>query len=414
VRTPGRSGLSHAQVSSLFWLNSLVSGGIALILLAASPLVVLLYREAEVAPVLACLSLVILLSGMSVAPAAVLMRNMRFVSLTIADVLAMLVRVGVTIWAAWAGMSYWSLVIGPVAGAFTLVVAAFAVSGWRPNWPKLVEGTRDIARFGLNLTGVSVASFFTQLADNMIVGAFAGKVAIGLYERSHTLMLQPLLQVISPLGRLGLPLLARVRDDIPLYRRTFERLLLLCLWLCTPVMLFCLILPDEIVLLLWGPRWAEAIPIFRFFAVWGLAAPVFWATAWLYISEGATGRQFRLSWVVALISIASFLVGVRWGAFGVVLVNSISYVLLQTPIMVWGATRRGSVRGWDFIQTLAAVIVPSVAVVAALLLAKPYIDGWWTPSGLVLSYGVFSLAFIATRPGRELFSFCWSLVRARR
>jgi polysaccharide transporter, PST family len=408
-----RRDLTHAQVSSLFWLNGMVSGGIAAVLLASSPLVSLLYREPEVTPVLAILSLVVLLNGMSMVPQAVLLRNMRFVSLTAVDLLAVLVRVCGMIWAAWAGLSYWSLVIGQLGGALVTVTAAFIVSGWRPSWPKMVAGTREIARFGLNLTGSSLATFFTQLADNMIVGVFAGKVAIGLYERSHTLMLQPLTQLLGPIGRLGLPLLGRVREDPPLYRRTFTRLLQLSMWLCAPVMLFCLVMPDAIVLFIWGEKWAAAIPILRFFAVWGLAAPVSWLTSWLYITEGETGRLFRLSMLTALISIASFLSGVHWGAFGVVFVNSITYVLLQTPLMVWGATRRGAVRARDFVQAVGAIVPPAAGAAAALIVARPYVHGWWTPAGFALAYAMFSLAFIATPGGRDLFAFCWNLVKSR-
>jgi polysaccharide transporter, PST family len=408
-----RQNLTHAQVSSLFWLNGMVSAAIAAALLVSSPLVAVLYREPDVTPVLASLSAVVLLNGLSMAPVAVLLRNMRFVQLTVADLAAMLVRLGVTVWAAWAGFSYWSLVMGQLAGALTTMAGAFLVSGWLPSWPKMVEGTREIARFGMNLTGVSLATFFTQLADNMIVGALAGKVAIGLFERSHTLILQSLMQLLGPIGRVALPLLARVRDDAALYRRTFVRMLLLCLWLSTPVMLFCLIMPDAIILFLWGERWAEAIPILRFFAVWGLATPVFWLTGWLYITEGRTGRQFRLTAITALISVASFFIGVRWGAFGVVLVNSITYLLLQTPIMVWGATRGGLVRGRDIVQALMAVTPPAAGAAAALIVARPYAHGWWTLGGFLLAYAVFSLAFIATPRGRDLFAFCWGLVKSR-
>src|SRR6476469_9903500 len=46
-----REGITHAQVSNLFWINVALSGAVSLILAAASPLVAWFYREERLVPI---------------------------------------------------------------------------------------------------------------------------------------------------------------------------------------------------------------------------------------------------------------------------------------------------------------------------------------------------------------------------
>ncbi|WP_372785070.1 lipopolysaccharide biosynthesis protein [Phenylobacterium sp.] len=402
--------LPPKQISSLFWLSLLVSAGLAAVLLVASPVAALVYREPHVTAVLAAMTGWLLLSTLSMVPLAILAREMRFVSATVADLAGIALGIGATIWAAWAGFSYWSLVIGQVVGAGATAVLAFALSRWRPSLPGIAPGTGEIARFGANLTGVSVAGYVSMTADNIIVGAFAGKVALGLYDRSYGLVLQPLNQLLAPLNRVALPLLSRVRDDPARYRRIYVQMLKLSLLLTAPVMLFCVTFAHPFIQFLWGPRWTNAAPIFFWFSVGGIVSPIFTTTGWLFASEGRTNRQFRLSVATALISLASFVIGIRWGAIGVVRLNAFTFILLQTPLMVWGAARNGLVTLRDFAGALLPLLIPAAVTTAALLALSGHLTGWLTLAALFAAYAVFGLVSLAMPGGRDLLATTWRLV----
>lgn len=407
--------LSDAQVSSLFWLNLLASSILALVILAASPVVGMIYREPEVTPVLAALSSLFILSTASMIPSALMSRQMRFLSLTAIDLSGMVITIVSTIAAAWAGMSYWSLVLGQLLGAAATAAMSYAATGWRPQTPRFVSGTAELARFGANLTGVNVAGYLSMTADNIIVGAVGGKVALGLYDRSYSLVVAPLAQLIAPLNRVALPLLARLREDSALYRKTYIQMLQFTLLLTLPTMIFCTTMARPFILFLWGARWEAAIPLFFWFCVGGLVAPVFSTTGWLYAAEGRTGRQLALASITAGISIASFIVGVIWGgAKGVVMTNAFTFTFIQVPLMAWGATKNGIVTKGDFARALTPLVFPSVITAAVLYGLSKVVSGWWTVPTLGLSFGLFGTALLALPQGRTLLRTIWGLLLAMR
>src|SRR6267143_6536480 len=59
--TVQREGITHAQVSNLFWINVVMSGAIGLIFAASAPLVAWFYREARLIPITVILASTFLL-----------------------------------------------------------------------------------------------------------------------------------------------------------------------------------------------------------------------------------------------------------------------------------------------------------------------------------------------------------------
>jgi PST family polysaccharide transporter len=403
------SNLQPQQINSLFWLNLLVTVGLSAALIASAPVVALIYREPHVTGLLAAMTGWLLISTLSMVPTALMSREMRFVAATFADLAGVAVGIGCTIWAAWAGLSYWSLVIGPLIGSATSAAVAFTFSRWRPGLPSIARGMGEVARFGANLMGVNVATYVTMTADNIIVGAFAGKVALGLYDRSYALVVQPLGQLVAPLNRVALPLLSRLRDEPILYRRTYIQMLRLTLLLTVPAMLFCAVLAEPVILLLWGERWAKAIPVFHWFSIGGLVAPLFMTSGWLFVSEGRAGRQFGIAAAGAIISVASFLIGVTWGVVGVVRVSALTYIFLQTPLLIWGLTKGGILTIQDFARALLPMCIPAALTTAALYAIEGHVHGWWTVPTLALAYLVFGFTVLIMPGGRDLATTTWRL-----
>src|SRR5437773_1185911 len=108
--TVQREGITHAQVSNLFWINVAVSGAISLIFAAGSPIIAWFYREPRLIPITLVLSSTFLLSGLTIQHTALLNRQMRFKAVAVIQVSSLLIGVAVGISMAWLNYSYWALV----------------------------------------------------------------------------------------------------------------------------------------------------------------------------------------------------------------------------------------------------------------------------------------------------------------
>ncbi len=114
-------------LSSCFWLNVAVAGVLAALLLVGAPLIGGFYKRTDLVPIVAALSLNLLLSGLLVVPAALLTRDMRFAVLARSQVLGSLVGAAAAIAMAWRGFGAWALVMQPLCGAVaTLSACALA------------------------------------------------------------------------------------------------------------------------------------------------------------------------------------------------------------------------------------------------------------------------------------------------
>ena len=257
-------------------------------------------------------------------------------------------------------------------------------------------------RFGANLTLVNVASYFSMTADNMIVGAHSGKVQLGLYDRSYTLTVGPLNQLLSPVSQISVPLLSRLQDKPELYKTSYNHMLRMALTLTMPAMLFCVVMATQLVPRMLGARWAEAAPIFSWVCFGGIIAPLFSSTGWIFTTQNRTGEQMKASIATAVISIISFAIGVHWGALGVARVSALSFTFIQVPLMLYVMTRKGVVTMQDILRTLTPFVM------ATLLVSIPL---YWMRSAhtapalvglFLLSYTSF-VVLLTMLPGRREF-----------
>ena len=132
--TVQREGITHAQVSNLFWINVVVSGLIGLSVAAAAPLVAWFYHEPRLVGITLALSITFLLAGSAVQHTALLNRQMRFKAISLIQVGSVLAGVLVGVGMAWLKYGYWSLVGLNLTTSLVALLMTWWASRWRPQF----------------------------------------------------------------------------------------------------------------------------------------------------------------------------------------------------------------------------------------------------------------------------------------
>src|SRR5882762_6187480 len=256
--TVQREGITHAQVSNLFWINVGISGAISLILAACAPLIARFYREPRLVPITLVLSCTFLLSGLTVQHTALLNRQMRFKALAFIQVGSMFIGVAVGIGMALLNYSYWALVASNLATVAAAVPLTWFAIPWRPQAPSRRSGIRPLVSFGANLATGGFIYSLARGADAMLIGRFYGPNALGLYTRAAALINRPMEQLLGPISSVFVPVLSRVQTQPERYRRMFlqvyEAMALASSFFGG--LLFALARPLTLVIL--GPKWEQA------------------------------------------------------------------------------------------------------------------------------------------------------------
>lgn len=378
-----RKKIFQDQVSALFWTNMIISTSIGVLLIVVSPLVGKLYGDDRASPLLVALSVSVPLATLFNIPASLMSRRLLFSRLALLEILVTVLSGTIAIALALEGWSYWSIVIGQILAAATGAMAVWLMCRWipdRPSWSAL--DTQDLAAGG-NLTIANITNFLSGSADNVIVGASAGAEALGLYDRSYRLAVQPISQLLGPIGRIAIPLMSRVSHDRERFKRMFLFLLGTVLFVTVPVFVVCIARGPDVVTFLLGEKWQPAGAIFSWICVGGLTSGVYTALLWLMISENRSRAMVLCTTVVCIISVSAFAIGAFWGALGVAKASGSSFLLISTPVAIYIATRQSRIALGEFVR----FCIPFAGAAAAGLLVHLVLPTFGT-ADLLLSLAI--------------------------
>lgn len=333
MATVQKDKITHEQISTLFWINVLISVVLGLCVLIGSPLVAMFYGKPELTAVTATLSISFILSGLSIQHAALLRRHMRFGSLAVVQIASQVITLTVTILLALYGWRYWALVGGSLTTAFFTVVLTFFFCPWLPGRMQKGTGVRDMLKFGGHLTGFNFINYFARNADNILIGRFIGADALGLYAKAYALFMMPISQIRGPLTQVAMPVLSSLKDQPERYVKYYQRLLDIMASLTIPLTLYCVIEADFLIRLLLGSQWLGAVPVFRILAIAGLIQPSFGTAGIVMLSLGYAKRQLRLGIINSFLIVLSFVVGLPFGIIGVAWAYAIITYVTFIPLV---------------------------------------------------------------------------------
>lgn len=404
MATIQRTEISHKDVSALFWLNAALGLLIALLSLALAPLVAWFYGEPRLGPVVAALAIAFVLGGAAVQHQALLRRQMRFGRIALLETLAMLAGTAVGIWAAAAGLRYWSLVLMQLATSVATLLLAFLFCRWLPGHPRRGADVRALLRFGAHLMGYNIVNYLGKSVDPALLGWRWGAIPVGFFGNARKLMQLPITQVSVPVTQVALPALSRIPDDPARYRAAYLRLVDKMLLLAMPVVAYLIAVSDWFVALLLGPQWGESSRLFAILGIGALLEPICNSAGWLLISQGRSREMLVVGISDAALRFGLIALLLPWGATGVA-VAVVARLALSFPLSLLVAGRRGPVTFADMARTLvapgAAAIAAFAAASAVRLLAAPSS----ATAGLLLSGAAAAPAALlvlwATRSGRR-------------
>jgi O-antigen/teichoic acid export membrane protein len=375
-----RPELEHKHINAVFWVNCAIGLGMTAIVAALSPVVAWFYGE----PVLKSLALVSSLSfsigSLGLAHRAVLTRNLLFSKVVTAELGAALFGgIGACV-LAWKGFGAWSLVAQALLVAVVDTVVAWRLSKWRPTLSFDSSALQGMVRYGANLAGFTSFNYWTRNLDNLLIGHYLGSIALGLYTRAYALMLLPVTQITQVLGRVMFATLSQVQSDTRRAKSIYLAATRVIALAAFPTMLGLFVVADLFIGILYGEGWQKAVPIFRILCVAGLGQAVGATVGWIYTSQGRTDLQFRWGVFSSIITAASFVVGIRWGAIGV----SWAYVVTGYVILWYPAWRIPfaliSLTFTEMLANLAASFVCAVVMAAAVWCLRLYLPQDWAPS----------------------------------
>lgn len=381
--------IDQNQVSTFFWINVMMGAVLAIAVALASPLIAAFFHEPKLVAISVAFALLGFVESLGTQHQGLLRRRMRFAALSIAEVASLSAGVGMGIVLALRGHGYWAIVGMRVVTEVTRVALLWIICDWRPDRSIQFSRVRPQLAFGGYLTLSQFVSYTARHVDRLLVGRVFGAEILGFYGRARGWLYTPAHLISRPVTRVAVPVLSRLRSESERYRAWFGRGQEILASIALPIAAYLFADTRAVVLLVLGDQWAPAIPIFQFLTPVAFAAVVRTGFNWCYVSLGRVDRKFRWEIVEMTVTIAAFLIGIRWGVNGVAIAWSLVAVLLTIPGALY-CFRGSPVRASDLVRAYAAPLIGSVAAAGAVrfFLTLRAIDG------LALAVAVHAVLFL--------------------
>ena len=213
--------VSDDHVSTVWTLNAARGVALAAVLTLASPLISEFMKEPRLVQVVPALSLSLVFGGLKSPKLSIFEKNSVFTQTIMMAILNSAVVVSVSALLAWLTKSYWSLILGTLAGQITACVASYVIAPMRPVLT--VRKFHELRRFSLLLALSELVNALNYQSDQLFLGRQLLSADVGFYTVGGRLAQLPVGEIVGPLTYTLFPAFQMVGAEperlAPVYKR---------------------------------------------------------------------------------------------------------------------------------------------------------------------------------------------------
>jgi O-antigen/teichoic acid export membrane protein len=335
VATIQRKTITHEDVSMLFWINA--AGGLAMSLIVAAcayPLA-LFYNEPRLVPITLLMATTFIWTSLTIQHAALLNRQMKYAHLAAVQISSNALSLAIAIALAWSGAGYWALLAREALRTVFVAIGVWICLPWIPSLPSRKARVSSMLTFGGDLTAFNLVYFISSSVDKVLIGRLFGAASLGLYRQGAQLALLPAAQLVYPVNNVAQSVLSRLQSDPERYRRSYSKLLMALCAVVMPLMLFLAIFARETILVAFGEKWLPATAILQIMALTSFIETAGSTVGSILLTTGKSRKYLIVGIAASLIMIASFVIGIPWGAEGIAFSHLVVTFLCLVPFLLW-------------------------------------------------------------------------------
>ncbi|WP_408034094.1 lipopolysaccharide biosynthesis protein [Thiorhodovibrio winogradskyi] len=320
--------------TTVFLINLGVAFALAGLLWLMAPVIAMFYNQLLLIPLLQAMLWLLPLGALVTVPNALLSQRLEFRKRAMAELVASTGSALLALWLAWRGWGVWSLVWQALTGAVLRAALLWWVSGWRPQGRFNGAAFAELFRFAGPLLLANAMNVASVRLQALMIGKLFDARALGFYGLAQDTQQAPAQFMNALINRVGLPVFSKVAREQPGQMAGALRLALrLSMFVFAPCMGGIAVLASPLVLVLYGPQWAEVAPILSILAL----AAIFWPLHVLNLAAlSALGRAdlvlrmeiIKALTMIPLVLVASFfgVIMVAWAVLG----SSLVCVVINT------------------------------------------------------------------------------------
>lgn len=225
------------------------------------------YQKEDLVNITKLLSLSVLFNSAQIVPRAFLQKELRFKHLGLITVGVQFLGGVTAIILAYSGFSYYSLVFQSILAGGISFLVFYALNPVKLIFNFRISAIKKIIRFSAFQFSFDFINYFSRNADNILVGKFFGSASLGFYDKSYRLMMMPVQNLTHVISPVLMPVLSKYQEDRNFVFQSYLKVTKLLAIFGFPLSVFLYFNAQEIVHIIFGPQWAQSVPVFKLLAL---------------------------------------------------------------------------------------------------------------------------------------------------
>lgn len=393
------------DICTVFWFNVGMSFVLSLALFLAAPWFACFFQQSALVNLTrASASLMFLNSTVSV-HMSLYQAKRDFKTPAIVSMCTTLVAMPFTIWAAYAGWSYWAPMLQGILTGVLTFITIWIISPWKPRFCFSSSSFREFFRYGSNLALSGVISIFYTESRTFIIGKFYSPAQLAFFSKAQQLCSMPYQLVTSILRPVTFPIMATLQHDrsrlVGVFRQYARLTSMVVVW----GMITLAANASSLVVFLYGENWATAAIYAQLLCFGWMFNPLMFHNVNLFAVLGRTDLTFKMNMVLYPICILVMILcafhSVKAICYAAIFSGAIQYVV--TGILV---ARISPIRFFqiaaDFFPYLFMAILANVP--AYIIDHQSWPSYYRLAAGGLSSFGIY-LLFLRYKRDATAFEF---------
>lgn len=379
---------SEDSINVAFWSNLCLSVFLFFIILIFKQQIVSLVSSADANSLssaftntsdfswgIAVAALTLPITAFSSIQMAIYKRNMNFKNLFYVRLAGSLIPLVITIPLAYFTRSFWSLVIGSLAGEFSNAVILSIFSSWKPKLSFNIKKLKEMFSFCYWTLIESVLIWLTAYIGTFIVGRFLSTYYLGIYKTAETTVAHIVTMITFSTNAVLFPSISRLQSNRDEMCRFFIDFMKMVSMIIIPMGFGIYLYSDCITQILLGSQWSDAV---SFIGLWGLcnAFGIVLASYWdgMFNAIGKPAYSALTQAIYLAVMVILLLYGASKGyetLYKFRCISRLSYIIIEMAV-IWVVFR---IRLTRIIRMIMPSVLCSVPMIAAAVLLRHFIGG---------------------------------------
>lgn len=328
-----KQNISKSEYHSLYWLNTFVSIGLYILVVAIAIPVGVFYDEPRLPGLLMIMGTNILIVSIGNQFRVIEQKKLHFKYLACVEVVSLILSVFASILMAINGYGVYSLII-PSLIQSAVSNLCFLVRGLKRHGLGLHFSWKESIPFlkiGSFRVGSQIINYFNKGLDTLLIGKFLGMEALGPYSIAKQFVFRPQRLINPVLTRVASPVLARFQSEPEKLRANYLKMVKAISSISIPLYASIIIFAPIVIPLIYGKSFPSLVPLVQILSAYMAFRSIGNPIGSLVVATGRTDLEFSWNFGTLLTTPVIIYYGCQYGAIGAAFALLASQALYYLP-----------------------------------------------------------------------------------